>query len=227
VSAVSRLYRSGGKRALDVAGVLVVAPLAAPAVAIGWICAGVGSGAPGFFRQDRIGRHGTPFTLYKLRTMRDATGVQSGVTARGDDRITRAGRVLRRWKLDELPQLWNVLRGEMSLIGPRPELEVWVRRFPAGFAPVLALRPGLTGLASVVFADEEVVLGGYTSPADAYAAVVLPRKLELERLYVRHVSPGLDLRVLGLTVLSFVDRPAATRRAEALAAALTVGRPAY
>jgi lipopolysaccharide/colanic/teichoic acid biosynthesis glycosyltransferase len=223
VTAVDAGYRAWGKRALDLALLAGAAPLAAPAVAVGWSLARAGSPGPGFFRQERIGRRGRPFTIWKLRTMtvpRDGARDTLGVTAAGDARVTATGRRLRGGKLDELPQLWNVLRGDMSLVGPRPDIAEWVRRLPDGFGPALTVRPGLTGLAAVVYADEESVLAAYPSAEEAYATVVLPRKLELDRLYAENVSLGLDLRILALTALLFLRRPAATRRAERLAAHL-------
>ncbi len=147
------------------------------------------SAGPAVFRQIRIGRGGAPFEIYKFRTMtvanaHEAQGPQ--ITVGADRRITRAGAALRRFKLDELPQLLNVLRGEMSLVGPRPEVPKYVELWPADVrAIVLSVRPGVTDPASLRYADEARILGGYADPEEAYRTVVMPDKL---RLYVDYVN---------------------------------------
>jgi len=154
------LYRNGGKRALDLALTLCAAPLALPLIALLWLLVRAG-GAPGFFAHIRIGRHGRPFRCWKLRTMRpDAAECLARLLAenphaaaewadhfklRFDPRITRIGRFLRRSSLDELPQLLNVLRGEMSLVGPRPVTREELPRYGAAASTCLSCRPGLTG----------------------------------------------------------------------------------
>lgn len=156
-----------------------------------------GDGFPILFRQKRVGQHGRPFWIVKFRTMRPALGAD--VTGAGDPRVTRVGRVVRRFKLDELPQLWNVLVGDMSLVGPRPELRRYVAAEPRAYRAVLQVRPGITDWASLVFHDEEEVVREHQYNADFYERVLLPRKLALARLYVWHHSPALDLRLLGAT----------------------------
>src|SRR6476660_9587971 len=118
------MYRRHIKRWCDVTVVLLTAPVTVPVTLIGWLVVRVASHGPGFFGQTRVGRDCQLFTIWKLRTMRDRVG-GSSVTVGADPRITGVGRVLRRWKLDELPQLWNVLRGDMSLVGPRPDVPEW------------------------------------------------------------------------------------------------------
>jgi lipopolysaccharide/colanic/teichoic acid biosynthesis glycosyltransferase len=204
------LYVRQGKRALDLLLTILSSPVTAPLVLVGWVVARLSTRRPGFFTQPRVGRHGASFDIVKLRTMRPATAVDAqahdlGVTAGARARITPAGAWLRRTKLDELPQLLNVLRGEMSLVGPRPDVPQWreaIARFPAA----LDVRPGITSLASLAYADEEEVLAATSDPIAAYRDTVLPHKLRLNELYARHVSPALDARILGLTALSVVDR---------------------
>ena len=145
--------RASAKRAMDLALVLIAAPVVLPVVGIIAAIVRITDGRPVLFRQTRCGRHGRPFTLYKVRTMRPGPGTE--VTSAGDARVTRTGRILRRTKLDELPQLWNVFVGDMSLVGPRPEVPAWVARHPGPFAEVLSVRPGLTDLASIRYRDEE------------------------------------------------------------------------
>ena len=158
----------------------------------------VNDGRPVLFRQRRVGRHGEPFTILKFRSMRMRRGGPE-ITSSGDGRVTRTGRFLRRYKLDELPQLWNVVRGDMSLIGPRPELPRYVDPLPAWRA-VHRVRPGITDLATLVYRDEERVLAGFPDPERGYRETVLPAKLALNLEYLQRRSPSRDLKLLALTV---------------------------
>ncbi len=146
-------------------------------------------GPPVFFQQVRIGRYGKPFLLWKFRTMRTGVVGTSSVTARQDVRITRVGKFLRRWKLDELPQLWNIVRGEMVFVGPRPEVPEYVALFPVEFSRLLRYSPGLVDPATLQFLDEERLLAEEVkrglSVHEAYVARVLPRKLAVA---VEHID---------------------------------------
>lgn len=156
-------------------------------------------GPPILFRQERVGFAGRRFRIVKLRTMRAAAGPL--VTRAGDPRVTRIGRLLRRGKLDELPQLWNVLSGTMTLVGPRPEVPAYVAAHPRLFAGIADLKPGITDWASLAFRDEERLLAAHAGEAGFYDTVLLPRKVALARLYRRVRSPLLDLRLLAATAL--------------------------
>lgn len=157
------------------------------------------SPGPVLFRQVRVGRHGVPFTIHKFRTMRTAPGAQ--ITVGEDPRITRAGRLLRASKLDELPQLWDVLRGVMSLVGPRPEVPRYVARYPAELREVvLSVRPGITDPASLRFRNESELLAQATDPEREYVEVVLPAKLQLAADYVRSATLLGDLRLIFATL---------------------------
>ncbi len=160
----------------------------------------VESRGPALFRQRRVGRHGRLFTLLKFRSM-FATPSPSGplVTVRGDPRVTRFGRLLRRTKLDELPQLWNVLRGDMSLVGPRPEVPHYVALYNAAQRRVLDWRPGITDPASLAFMDEERVLASHADPERAYREEVMPQKLRINLEYAERATPISDLRILAAT----------------------------
>ena len=187
------------KRGFDVAvsslGLLVLAP-AMLAIAA-WIR--LDSAGPVLFRQDRVGRHGRVFRIHKFRTMRaDAAGPL--LTVGDDRRVTRAGVWLRRTKLDELPQLWNVLRGDMSLVGPRPEVPHYVALYTAAQRAVLLVRPGLTDPASLAWADEAATLATFSDPHRAYADVVMPQKLELSLTYLERRTVWSDLAVVMRTV---------------------------
>lgn len=196
------------KRAMDVAGSLTGLIVLAPVLASIGALVRVTSPGPVFFRQERVGRGGRPFRIYKFRTMRPGdAGATLQVTAQGDPRITPAGRVLRRYKLDELPQLWNVLRGDMSLVGPRPEVPKYVAEYPEEWAAVLVVRPGITDFAAIEFVDEESLLAKSADPERTYVNEVLPRKLALYRKYVEQQSLGTDLSLIFSTLRRIVGRP--------------------
>jgi lipopolysaccharide/colanic/teichoic acid biosynthesis glycosyltransferase len=161
-----------------------------------------------FYVAERAGLDGTPFRMVKLRSMivvADQTGVMS--TAGDDLRVTGAGRFVRRWKLDELPQLWNVLRGDMSLVGPRPQVLREVAGYTAEEYSLLSVRPGITDLSSIVFADEGDILRGSGEPDRRYDQLIRPWKSRLGLLYVRrgkHLAT--DLYLIYLTLLNGVSR---------------------
>jgi lipopolysaccharide/colanic/teichoic acid biosynthesis glycosyltransferase len=176
---------------------------------IGWligifaICARWDTGRSGIFCQQRIGRYGRLFWLYKIRTMRDVPGVTVTVTASRDPRITRLGRVLRRWKIDELPQLVNVLRGDMSLVGPRPEVPEYLERIRREAPLVLSMRPGITGPASIKYRHEEQILAVHADPIAFNEQVIYPDKLRINLAYVRDYSLRIDLICLWQSVWPF------------------------
>jgi lipopolysaccharide/colanic/teichoic acid biosynthesis glycosyltransferase len=186
------------KRALDllagsIALVFSLPILLAAALAIR-ISGDVG---PILYRASRIGEGGRPFAIVKLRTMADNAG-GAGVTSSRDPRVTKVGRVLRRLKIDELPQLWNVLRGEMSLVGPRPEDKRYVNWTDPVHQKVFTAKPGITGLAQLEYPLEEDLLVG-TDPERIYREQILPSKLKLDSYYLDHQSLLLDLRILART----------------------------
>ena len=157
-----------------------------------------GDVGPVLYHGSRVGEHGRPFAVVKLRTM-TSKHQGSALTGRSDPRVTPVGRVLRRTKLDELPQAWNVLRGEMTLVGPRPEAPEFVDWTNPLHRYVFTARPGITGMAQLVFADEES-LHDLSDPVRRYRAEILPAKLELDRRYLEHSSFRLDARILLATV---------------------------
>lgn len=160
------------------------------------------SPGPALFRQTRVGRHGALFRIRKLRTMtHDPAQVGPGITVGQDERITRAGHFLRRSKLDELPQLLDVLQGHMSLVGPRPELPQYVALYPAALRDkILSVRPGITDLASIEYRNEGELLAQAADPEREYREVILPAKLQLAAAYVDQASLWFDLRLLWQTV---------------------------
>jgi len=161
-----------------------------------------------FFAHERVGRHGRKFKVLKFRTMvQDAPKLGGAITARHDPRITRIGRLLRTTKLDELPQLWNVLKGEMSLVGPRPEVERYVQLWePALREQVLSVRPGITGLTQIRYRHEERLLAQQPDPEKYYREVLLPLKLASDAEYVRRRSLLFDFYLLLRTFLALFQR---------------------
>jgi lipopolysaccharide/colanic/teichoic acid biosynthesis glycosyltransferase len=183
------------RRAADVAVAGGILLLVAPLLALCAAAVRLSSPGPAFFRQVRAGQGGRPFALLKLRTMRvDAAGPR--VTRAADPRITAVGHLLRRWKLDELPQLWNVVRGDMSLVGPRPEVAEYLAAIGALGGAYCATRPGLADPATLVFYDEGDLLAGVADPERHYLETILPAKARLSVAYARERTLASDLRVL-------------------------------
>ena len=177
------------------AGLLILMPVMA-ALAVAILC---DDGRPVFFGQTRVGRRGKPFRIWKFRSML-AGGEGSVITAAGDRRVTRTGAVLRRLKLDELPQLFNVLKGDMSLVGPRPEVPEYVRLEEPIWQAVLQVRPGVTDLATLLYRHEERLLSAARDPNTFYRETVLPAKLVLNLGYLQSRSFRRDLSLIFLTI---------------------------
>jgi lipopolysaccharide/colanic/teichoic acid biosynthesis glycosyltransferase len=191
-------HRSGLKRTFDAiaSGILLMA--LSPLMLVIAALTRATMGAPILFVQERVGRDGIPFRLLKFRTMRQGTSGDPEITARGDRRITGLGRLLRAAKLDELPQLFNVLKGEMSIVGPRPEVPRYVQHYNREQRGVLDARPGLTDPASIRFRDEETLLA--REPPERreafYLEAIMPQKLKLNLDYVACSGFWLDLRII-------------------------------
>jgi len=202
------------KRALDLLlaalGLVVLAPVLLLAAA----CVRLSSPGPVFFRQERIGRNFQPFFILKFRSMvADAPARGAPITYGDDPRVTPIGRLLRKTKIDELPQLVNVLKGEMSLVGPRPEVRKYVEMFRADYEEILRVRPGITDLASLKYRDESAVLGRAEDPEAEYVRRVLPEKIALGKEYVARSSLWFDVRlILGTLVCLVLGRPVAASR---------------
>jgi len=185
------------KRALDLAVAVPLLVILSPVLVALAAAVRLTSRGPAFHRATRVGRDGRPFTMLKLRTMRAGPG--AAITTRDDPRVTALGRALRRARLDELPQLFNVVRGEMSIVGPRPEDPRFVALYSEEQRAVLALRPGITGAAQLVFRDEAALLDP-ADPEGSYVRAVLPRKLAIDLEYARGRSLAGDLRIMGMTL---------------------------
>lgn len=158
-------------------------------------------GGPVFYRGQRVGRHGKPFRIFKFRTMVVNADKIGGTSTREDDpRITRIGKVLRHYKLDELPQLINVFKGDMSLVGPRPQVSWAVKLYTPEQQRVLSVRPGITDFASIIFKNEGEILKGSSDPDAEYMAKIHPEKMHLAVDYVNHQSFFLDLKIIFKTI---------------------------
>ena len=196
------------KRVLDIlasaAGLLLFAPLLLSIAA----AIRIDSSGPVFFRQVRVGRHGKLFRIFKFRTMRSPDGADDAQLAvAGDSRITRVGAWLRRTKLDELAQLIDVLRGTMSLVGPRPELPRYVALYPPALREkVLSVRPGITDAASIAYRDEAAILNRSADPQQEYIDVIMPAKLRHAEQYVDNMSMATDLILIGATIKAVLRR---------------------
>jgi lipopolysaccharide/colanic/teichoic acid biosynthesis glycosyltransferase len=194
------------KRVFDTCAAACGLALALPVFLIVAATIKIDSPGPVFFRQRRIGKNFRPFHIFKFRTMViDAPQLGSAITSGGDPRITRVGKLLRRTKIDEVPQLLNVLKGDMSIVGPRPEVEQYVRMFRDDYVDILSVRPGITDLASLAYADEEKVLAQAPDPDKEYRQRILPQKIELSRESIRRSSPLFDLTLILKTIFSVVN----------------------
>lgn len=200
-----RSDRNGLKRLLDVTVASVMLVCTSPLIGIGALLVWAHDGAGPIYRQTRIGRGGAAFQLFKLRSMSAAApGSTSDTTGQNDPRITPIGGFLRKSKIDELPQLWNVLRGDMSLVGPRPQVPREVAMYTEVERGLLRARPGVTDYASIVFSDLGEIVANAPDPDIAYSQLVRPGKSRLGLFYVDHSSVLVDLAILFLTAVALV-----------------------
>lgn len=193
------------KRVMDISLSAIALAVLSPVLAFVALAVKIDSKGPALFGHERVGKNFVPFKVWKFRTM--ATGSAGPqITSGNDSRITRVGRHLRTSKIDELPQLYNVLRGDMSLVGPRPEVAEYVEMFRSEYEGILSVRPGLTDPASIYFRDEQAILANSPDPAQTYTADILPRKLELSAAYVDHRTAAMDWKVIFQTLMIVVAK---------------------
>jgi lipopolysaccharide/colanic/teichoic acid biosynthesis glycosyltransferase len=201
-----------GKRVMDIVVGAAALVALSPLIAVVALAILLESRGPVFYRAERIGYRGRPLEMLKFRKMHPGAA-GAPLTAPQDERFTRIGRLLSKTKLDELPQLWHVVRGEMSLIGPRPEDPSFVALHPEAYEEILTVRPGLSGFTQLAFADERRILSR-EDPLRHYVERLLPQKLGLDRLYARQAGVRTDLRILAWTLVAVVlRRPVAVHRA--------------
>ncbi len=199
-----RFLQMGVKRVFDVAVSATILLLTLPLILVVAVMVRVESPGPVFYRAGRVGRGGRPLRMLKFRKMHhNATGAP--LTMSEDDRFTRVGRMLAKTKIDELPQLWHVLNGEMSLIGPRPEDPKFVAERFDDYADILTVRPGVTGLSQIAFAEESAILDK-VDPMEHYRTRIFPQKIRLDRMYAEQPSLKMDLAILFWTCAAVLLR---------------------
>lgn len=183
-------------------GLIILSPL----LLIIWLLIVMESRGGGFYTQERIGKDGVPFRLYKFRSMRPDSDKGSLITIGGhDSRITKTGFFIRKYKLDELPQLWNVLKGDMSLVGPRPEVRKYVDLYTPEQRVVLRVRPGITDYASIEYADENEILGKADDPERTYIEQIMPEKIRYNLKYINHPTVGEYFKIIFLTFKKIIS----------------------
>ena len=193
------------KRLFDIIASLLGIIILIPFLLIICIFIVAGSGFPVFYLQTRVGKDGKDFNLFKFRTMANNSDKKGLLTIGGrDSRVTKIGYYLRKYKLDELPQLLNVFIGDMSLVGPRPEVRKYVNLYNDMQKKVLHVKPGITDLASIEFFDENEMLGKSLNPEQTYITEVMPKKLELNLLYIEQRGFIMDLKIICNTLLKIV-----------------------
>jgi len=189
------------KRGFDIIFSFAGLVLTFPLISVSFLAIVISSRTSGIYAPYRIGRHGLPFRIYKLKTMREVNGPINSVTTKDDPRITSVGKWLRKFKIDELPQLWNVLKGEMSLVGPRPDVAGFADQLQGQDREILSLLPGITGLATLKFKQEEELLAQQKNPIAYNREVIWPEKIKLNREYIKNYSFGLDIQILWKTIV--------------------------
>ncbi len=193
-------YRQWGKRAFDLAMSIAGLVMFAPSLTIISLVILILDGRPILFRQERVGRRRRLFSICKFRTMKNGASSASAISIAGDSRVTHVGRWLRQFKLDELPQLWNVLRGEMSFVGPRPDVPGYLDQLGGEASELWELRPGITGPATLLFRREEDLLGSVTDYSRFNDEVIYPEKVRLNLMYLRQSSFARDLGYILATI---------------------------
>ncbi len=169
-------------------------------ILIVWLIASLGTKSNGFFIQKRVGKDGELFNLIKIKTMKPVDGIATTITTKDDARITKCGKFFRKTKLDELPTLWNVLKGDMSLVGPRPDVLGYADKLKGKDKRILKLRPGITGLATLKYADEEQLLATVDNPIKYNDEVIFPDKTKLNLEYLENWSLWLDFKIIFKTI---------------------------
>ena len=194
-------YTKYGKRIFDFIASLIGLILLSPFLVIIGVLVKISDKGPVFYRSKRVGQNFKPFYLLKFRTMVvNAEELGPSITKGGDQRITKIGKFLRKYKLDELPQLWNVVKGELSLVGPRPEVEKYISFYKDDYKEILKIRPGITDYAAIKFKNEEEILAKFEDVEKAYIENVLPEKIKLYKTYLNEIGFLTDLKLIFKTL---------------------------
>jgi lipopolysaccharide/colanic/teichoic acid biosynthesis glycosyltransferase len=200
-------YARAWKRVIDMALAIASLIILSPIFLIVPILIKLDSPGPVFFLQERVGKDFKKFKIIKFRTMVvEAPKLGNTITKKSDERITRVGKFLRKFKIDEMPQIINVLKGDMSVVGPRSDVEKYVNMFKDDFREILRVRPGMAGYVITRFRNEEEILEKYENLEEGYIKEVLPRKIALDKEYVKNISFWNDIKIFLLTFLSVVTK---------------------
>lgn len=192
-------------RFFDILFSIIGLVLLSPLFTVLYLLIRIESQGGGFYSQERIGKNGKPFKLFKFRSMRIGSDKKGLITiGEKDNRITKTGFILRKYKLDELPQLWNVFIGDMSLVGPRPEVKKYTDLYTEEQKQVLQVRPGITDWASIKYVDENKILGESKNPDDAYVNLIMPNKIKLNMVYIQHQTLGEYFKIIFTTFKEIV-----------------------
>lgn len=192
-------------RFFDILFSIIGLVLLSPLFTVLYLLIRIESQGGGFYSQERIGKNGKPFKLFKFRSMRIGSDKKGLITiGEKDNRITKTGFILRKYKLDELPQLWNVFIGDMSLVGPRPEVKKYTDLYTKEQKQVLQVRPGITDWASIKYVDENKILGESKDPDEAYVNLIMPNKIKLNMVYIQHQTLGEYFKIIFTTFKEIV-----------------------
>jgi len=186
------------KRGFDFIFSFIGLLLTFPIILIAWIIASIETKSNGMFSQIRVGENGKLFKIYKIKTMKNKKGTT--ITTANDDRITKSGRIFRKYKIDELPQLWNVLIGDMSFVGPRPDVPGYADKLEGDDRIVLSIKPGITGPASLKYKNEEEILAQVENPKEYNDKVIWPDKVKINKEYIKNWSLKKDIEYIIKTV---------------------------
>lgn len=192
-------------RFFDILFSIIGLVLLSPLFTVLYLLIRIESQGGGFYSQERIGKNGKPFKLFKFRSMRIGSDKKGLITiGEKDNRITKTGFILRKYKLDELPQLWNVFIGDMSLVGPRPEVKKYTDLYTEEQKQVLQVRPGITDWASIKYVDENKILGESKDPDETYVNLIMPNKIKLNMVYIQHQTLGEYFKIIFTTFKEIV-----------------------
>jgi len=189
------------KRVFDFVVALIGLIIVSPIVVLAWVMASIETSSNGFFIQQRVGRYGKLFKVIKIKTMKKVAGVHTSITASNDVRITKSGAFFRNTKIDELPQLWNVLLGHMSFVGPRPDVPGYADQLEGDDRTILSVRPGITGPASLKYKDEELLLANQSDPKLYNDEVIWPDKVRVNKDYIENYSFFKDFYYIWKTIV--------------------------
>lgn len=194
------------KRMFDILVSFIMILVLSPVILILSVLIIADSGFPVFFRQERMGKDGKIFRIFKFRTMKNNSATADGITLYNDKRVTKIGAFLRKYRLDEIPQLFNIIKGEMSFVGPRPDLPKYYTVDDYGYKSVLLVRPGVTGEATLKFKDEDKILSTSENPEKTYTEEIFPQKVRLNIDYIKRISILYDLKIMMNTVIDVFFR---------------------